>query len=118
MFGFGQKRSRVSKASAPRPRRATIIQAWDALQDREILLRLAMCLAAILCLIIVLQGWRAPFPYRIGQFSSHGIAARTKFDQFDVEETKRKRNDAERNVPLIFQHDPSSLSSLYRSSSA
>ncbi len=112
MFGFGQKRSRVSKASAPRPRRATIIQAWDALQDREILLRLAMCLIAILCLIVVLQGWRAPFPYRIGQFSSHGIAARTKFDQFDEEETKRKRNDAERKVPLVFQHDPSSLSTL------
>lgn len=112
MFGFGQKRSRVSKASAPRPRRATIIQAWEAAQDREILLRLAMCLVAILCLILVLQGWRAPFPYRIGQYSAHGIAARTKFDEFDAEETKRRRNDAERTVPLVFQHDPSSLSSL------
>ena len=112
MFGFGQKRSRVSKASAPRPRRTTIVMAWDALQDREILLRLGMCLVAILGLLIVLQGWRAPFPYRVGQSAEHGIAARTDFQELNVEETNRNRDEAERHVPLVFNHDPQPLSSL------
>ena len=112
MFGFGQKRSRVSKASAPRPRRTTIALAWDALRDRDILLRLGMCLIAILGLLVVLQGWRAPFPYRIGQYAEHGIAARTNFQELNVEETNRKREDAERKVPLVFTNDPQSLSSL------
>ena len=112
MFGFGQKRSRVSKASAPRPRRTTIAMAWDALQDREILLRVGMCLVAIFALLIVLQGWRAPFPYRIGQHAEQGIAARANFQELNVEETDRKRAEAERRVPLVFQHDPQPLSSL------
>ena len=112
MFGFGQKRSRVSKASAPRPRRTTIVMAWDALRDREILLRLGMCLVAILGLLIVLQGWRAPFPYRVGQYAEHGIAARTDFQELNVEESNRNRDEAERRVPLVFAHDPQPLSSL------
>lgn len=112
MFGFGHKRSRVSKSSAPRPRRTTIARAWDALRDRDALLRLGMCLLAILGLLIVLQGWRAPFPYRIGQYAEHGIAARTGFLEPNDEETNRKRDDAERQVPLTFHHDPQSLSSL------
>lgn len=112
MFGFGQKRTRVPKTSAPRPRRTTIAQAWDALQDRDILLRLLLCLLAICGLMIVLQGWRAPFPYRVGQYSVHGIAARTDFEEVNLEETSRKRDEAERNVPLVFTHDPQSLASL------
>jgi putative nucleotidyltransferase with HDIG domain len=112
MFGFGHKRSRVSKASAPRPRRTTIARAWDALRDRDALLRLGMCLLAICGLLVVLQGWRAPFPYRIGQYAEHGIAARTGFLEPNEEETNRKRDDAERQVPLTFHHDPQSLSSL------
>ncbi len=112
MFGFGQKRSRVSKASAPRPRRTTIAMAWDAVRDREILLRLGLCLVAIFALLMVLQGWRAPFPYRIGQYTEHGIAARANFEELNVEETNRKRGEAERKVPLVFQHDAQPLHSL------
>lgn len=112
MFGFGHKRSRVSKSSAPRPRRTTIARVWDALRDRDALLRLGMCLLAILGLLIVLQGWQAPFPYRIGQYSEHGIAARSGFQEENVEETIRKKDDAERQVPLTFQHDPQPLASL------
>ena len=89
MFGFGQKRSRVSKTSAPRPRRTTIALAWDALRDRDILLRLGMCLVAIIGLLLVLQGWRAPFPYRIGQYAEHGIAARTDFQELNVDNLPR-----------------------------
>ncbi len=112
MFGFGQKRSRVSKTSAPRPRRTTIALAWDALRDRDILLRLGMCLIAIVGLLFVLKAWSPPFSYRLGQFAEHGIAARTNFKVPNVEETNRRRDDAERNVPLIFLHDPQSLNSL------
>ncbi|RLS58595.1 MAG: HDIG domain-containing protein [Planctomycetota bacterium] len=112
MFGFGQKRSRVAKAAAFRPRRTTIARAWDALQDRDILLRLGMCLVAVLLLLVVLQGWRAPFTYRIGHYSQNGISARTDFQELNSTETNRKREDAERRVPLVFKHDPQSLSQL------
>ncbi len=37
---------------------------------------------------------------------------RTGFLEINVEETTRKRDDAERQVPLTFYHDPQSLSSL------
>ncbi len=57
-------------------------------------------------------GLAGSIPYRIGQYAEHGIAARTGFLELNDKETSRKRDDAERQVPLTFYHDPQSLSSL------
>ena len=90
--------------------------AWSRLsehvKDRGTLLRLAMCFAAMLCLLAAVQSWKAPFPYRVGYHASHGIAAKLNFDRVDVETTNQQRSRAERDVPLVYRNHPEKLDPL------
>ena len=71
-----------------------------------------MCGAALAALIICLQAWRSPFPYRIGDFADHGIVARVDFRRIDWFKTDRARSDAEAQTPHVFRNDPKPLTLL------
>ena len=112
MFGFGQKRSRVSPRATIRPRQKLWGRLSDALQQGEALERIGLCLGAVLLLLVLLESWKAPFPYRMGDKVPHGLAAKLDFDRIDIEGTTRERDKAEEKVPFIFENHPERLKDL------
>jgi cyclic-di-AMP phosphodiesterase PgpH len=71
-----------------------------------------MCLVAWAALVICLEAWRPPFPYRIGDFADHGIVARVDFRRIDWFATDRVRSAAEAATPHVFRNDPTPLDVL------
>ncbi|CAK9075433.1 HD domain-containing protein, partial [Durusdinium trenchii] len=63
-------------------------------------------------LAVALQSWRAPFPFRRGDYVPHGIAAKISFERVDEKETDRARDRAEEQVPFVFRNDPARLQLL------
>ena len=112
MFSSGQKRSRVSKSVAIR--RPSTARSWlfDQLQRPQLQVRLGTCLFAVILLVISVQSWQAPFPYRLGDYVPHGIAAKIAFERVNVEETERAQRNAEESVSFIFRHHPGALAAL------
>jgi putative nucleotidyltransferase with HDIG domain len=112
MFGASPKRSRVSRTSAVRGPETAWSRLCERLKDRGTLLRLAMCVLAMLGLLAAVQSWKAPFPFRVGYYASHGIVAKLNFDRVDVETTNQQRTRAEREVPLVYRNHPEILEPL------
>jgi len=102
--------SRIGMTVRPRETAWTRLSAWFS--DRSVLLRLGLSLQALLLLLLVLQSWKAPFPYRVGMQAGHGIAAKIDFQRIDEDETEQARDRAEEEVPLIFQNQPEGLNRL------
>jgi putative nucleotidyltransferase with HDIG domain len=112
MFGINQKRSRVPRSVALRRPATLRLRLANIFNNRSLQLRLGITLFALLGLVIALQSWRAPFPYRIGDYVPHGISAKIAFDRIDKAETERARSRAEEGVALIFRNNPTPLQSL------
>jgi cyclic-di-AMP phosphodiesterase PgpH len=111
MFGSNPKRHRTSRAAVRGPETV-----WSRLllrlRDRDTLVRLGICLLASVALLVLLKSWRAPFPYRTGQYAADGIAAKIDFERVDEEATKKLQERAESEVPRIFHNDPERLDTL------
>lgn len=112
MFGFGPKKSRIAKSVAIRRPVTLSSRVGGFFKNGNLQLRLGIVLLATLLLGLALQSWRAPFPFRQGDYVAHGIAAKIEFERIDKQETEKARILAEDSVPLIFRHDPRSLESL------
>ncbi|MCA8997902.1 MAG: HDIG domain-containing protein [Planctomycetaceae bacterium] len=67
---------------------------------------------SMLLLLLALQSWRAPFPFRQGDYIPHGITAKLEFERIDKEETEKAQILAESSVPYWFRHDSGNLDSL------
>jgi cyclic-di-AMP phosphodiesterase PgpH len=74
-----------------------------ALKDRRILSKLALTLFTLLGLLLVVEGWHTPFPYRLGDHVPHGIIARTQFAEFDNHKTEQLRRQKADEVPYVFR---------------
>jgi putative nucleotidyltransferase with HDIG domain len=93
--------------------RGTLWARLNALvRDRAALLRLAVCLAALLALLAAVQGWQAPFPFREGDVPAHGLSAKIDFQRVDTERTERARKAAEDQAPLVYRNWPEKLDPL------
>jgi putative nucleotidyltransferase with HDIG domain len=112
MFGIGQKRSRVSRTVAFRPQASVWSRLTAAVQDRTVLLRLAICLLAIIGMSVAVQSWKAPFPYREGDSPAHGLSAKINFTRPDTERTEQARRAAEDQAPFVFRNRPDLLDPL------
>lgn len=110
---FGQRtRRRTSRASAIRASRGFVASALERLRDRGILARVVVCLTAILILTVIVEGWRAPFEFRLGDRTPHGVIATVEFSRVDQEETERLRKQKAQRVPLHFQRSPLDITLL------
>ncbi len=112
MFGIGGKRPRVSRTVAFRNQASPWVRLKTALRDRSVLLRLGVCLAALLCLLVTVQSWKASFVYREGDTPVHGIAAKIRFSRVDEERTRQARERAAEAAPFVFQNRPQLLDPL------
>ncbi|MEI6164616.1 MAG: HDIG domain-containing metalloprotein [Planctomycetota bacterium] len=86
---------------------------WGSLIERclrtEVLSRLGLCFTAAIILLVMLHGWRSPFPYRLGAEFPHGIVARVPFERPDVDRTRQSQERAGNQVRNIYSQDKSPL---------
>ena len=86
---------------------------WGSLLERasrsEVLLRLALCAAASLVLLVVMQGWQEPFQFRQGMVPPRGIAARVPFEKPDAERTKTAQERAASQVRVVYSQDKAAI---------
>ena len=80
-----------------------------ALRDRGTWLRLLLCLVTVGALLVAVQAWQVPFPYRLYQKPVHGVTARLDFTRINRERTNRAKDRAAEQVPYIFANDPKPL---------
>ncbi|MCA9079158.1 MAG: HDIG domain-containing protein [Planctomycetaceae bacterium] len=102
----------MSRSVARRAPETLLCKLRNLKDDQGLVSRLGLTLLALILLTIVLQSWRAPFPYREGDSPAHGIAAKISFERVDPAETRRARDRAEQQVPLIFRNDSTILDPL------
>ncbi len=71
----------------------------------EVLVRLALCLAAATVLMIMLHGWTGPQPFREGSVAPHGLVARVPFEKPDPERTRAAQERAAAQVRVVYAQD-------------
>jgi len=108
-------------ASAPihrrRSRRSSPLEAphgfwgllWERVSRADVLVRIGVCLAAALVLLVVVRGWAEPFPFRPGMVPPRGIVARVPFEKPDPERTRTAQDRAAALVPVVYAQDKAPL---------
>jgi hypothetical protein len=109
MASGGQKRTRSERVAALEIRPSKWERAWSNLRRRDVLVRLALCLATAVALCTVIHGWNPPFPFHSGQTTNRDVTARVAFSVFNLEETRDAKQRACWNVRNIYTHDPEPL---------
>jgi putative nucleotidyltransferase with HDIG domain len=82
---------------------------WTSLVERisraEVLVRLALCLASGVILMILLHGWTEPQPFHEGSIVQHGVVARVPFEKPDPERTRAAQERAAAQVRVVYAQD-------------
>ncbi len=112
MAFFGPKRSRTALAASLRDSSKLSSRLRELLSNRGTLSRLSVCLLTILILMVAVESWKAPFPYRLGMYSEHGILASISFKVANPIETDRQRTQKESDVPYYFIQNPNLIDKL------
>lgn len=106
LFGpFSFRRKRTARVSTLRDD-SLLRYVGDALTDRNVLVRLFVCLLATAALLLAVEAWRTPFTYRLGDYQPHGILAQVPFKRINRFETDRAKALAEDQVPFVFRMEP------------
>ena len=86
---------------------------WDEiLQRRGVAARLLMTALACAACVAAARAWEPALPYRLGDFSGDGIAARVPFAVENDVQTASRRTAAAAAVPEAFRNDPAVLDPL------
>ncbi|WP_417378633.1 HD family phosphohydrolase [Gimesia sp.] len=112
MAFFGSKKSRTALAASLRDSSKLSSRLRELLSNRGTLSRLSVCLLTLLILMVAVESWKAPFPYRLGMFSEHGIVANSTFKVANPIETDRERTQKETEVPYYFKQHPELIDKL------
>ncbi|MBW3540750.1 MAG: HDIG domain-containing protein [Planctomycetes bacterium] len=109
---FAPKKTRTARAALLRPRPALTSWLDRTVKNRGLLLRLLLVAVAAGLMLLVLEAWRAPFPYRLGDRPDHGIAAKVAFQRINPARVDQARSEAVARVLRIFRNDPDKLKQL------
>jgi putative nucleotidyltransferase with HDIG domain len=109
---FGQKKSRTARAATIRDTSSYLVRLQEALRDRRVIVRLLLCLIAMVALLIAVESWKPAFPYRLGERAEHGILAKTDFSRVNRLRTDEAVRDAVTAVHPIFRRVPDALADL------
>ena len=99
---FSPKRTRTHRSAALRPSSTPSGRFDETFESRRVTLRILLCVLAVVGLLFAVQGWRAPFPYRLRDHAPHGITAKVTFRHLNKFETKRARQERKDEVPFYF----------------
>ncbi|MEI6240970.1 MAG: HDIG domain-containing metalloprotein [Planctomycetia bacterium] len=81
----------------------------ERISQAENIVRLALCLAGALVLLVLLHGWSEPQPFRRGSIAPHGIVARVPFEKPDPERTRAAQERAAAQVRVVYAQDKAPL---------
>lgn len=87
-------------------------QLWPLLQRGDVLLRLAMCAAAIAIMCLITRAWEPPFAWRTRSVPLRDLTARVEFSVIDMDATRKAQDKARREVIAFYVHDPQPLEEL------
>ncbi len=109
---FNFRKRKTSRTLALRSD-SSLLGRWEAIvRNRALIVRLAICVFAVIALVAAVEGWRSAFPYRLGDVIDHGIVAKTDFGRVNHRETERLLEETRRRVPPVFLHDPTLVNAL------
>ena len=106
------KRPRVNRNAKKRSAPPASSRVDDLLRDQSLLLRWVLGFIAVLGMTVIVEAWRSPFPYRLGDYIADGIAARIQFKREDQYTTQRARDDSAEEVNPVFRVDSTPLDPL------
>jgi cyclic-di-AMP phosphodiesterase PgpH len=101
----GVQRRRVKRGSSVEAPQGFWSELVETASRGDVLLRLAVCLAAGLVLLVAMQGWAEPFSFRVGMVPPRGVAARVPFEKPDAERTRAARERAAAQVRVVYSQD-------------
>ena len=87
---------------------------WEKLHRGDVLIRLALCLAAAAAMWLISGGWQPLLRYRPGFIPHRDLVARVDFRVYDQSKTESLRAEARRNVECIYDNNPEPLEQLRR----
>ena len=110
---LNNKRGRSSRTVTLRLSGGHFHELLKRLRDKTVLLKLMLVFAAMVAMLVSVQGWKLPFPFRLEQQPIHGVVAKIKmFTRVNRLRTDRAREQAAERVPFTFRHDPQPLQRL------
>ncbi len=106
MIFFSPRRHRPQRLSVHKIRMSLSGRLSEQLSRTDVSLRLAICFVVLASLVVALQSWQAPFPYRLGDSFPNGILARIDFSRINPGKTDVARIEREGRVPPAFRIVP------------
>lgn len=102
---FSPRKTRIGRAANLGSSSSLLNRFSQQMGQADILLRLLLVMISLVLMVVCVEGWTAPFPYRQGQYSRDGIVARIDFGRLNDEKTEmaRQRNEAE-TPPVYLAH--------------
>ncbi|MFM7843628.1 MAG: HD family phosphohydrolase [Planctomycetota bacterium] len=82
---------------------------WTKATRPDVLIRIALCLVAVVVLWTVTRGWSPPFAFRSGTIPPRDIISRVRFNTRDEERTRQRKLTASLATPAYYRHDPTPL---------
>jgi len=89
-----------------------LTQTGELLRRGDVLVRLGMCLAAALVMLLVTQAWKPPLQYREGHIPRRAIVAGAAFQVPDEGAVEKEKDRARRHAPQVYQINPVPLPQL------
>lgn len=84
----------------------------DRLQERDVLLRLALCAAAAAIMWVVTGAGKQPFPYRLGDTPSRTIVVTHPFSQKDEIKTHQAKEAAKSRALVVYNNNEDVLTNI------
>jgi cyclic-di-AMP phosphodiesterase PgpH len=109
---FSSRRNRPQRLSVHKVGTTWSGKLSEQLTRTDVSLRLSICLLFICGLVVALQSWQAPFPYRLGDDFPNGMLARVDFTRVNQAKTEVARIERESRVPQVFRVVPEGVERL------
>ncbi|HUG92090.1 MAG TPA: HDIG domain-containing protein [Planctomycetaceae bacterium] len=109
---FGPKKTRTARAATLKRTSAMASLLNATVRNRGILLHMLFCATALSLMLLALEAWRAPYPFRLGDRADHGIVAKVGFHRISRFKTDQVKSEQASQVAPIFRNDPDKLKQL------
>jgi putative nucleotidyltransferase with HDIG domain len=112
MASGSQKRTRSERVAALELPPGGLERALDYLKQGDVLVRLGLCLLAVIALWSVTLSWSVPLEYHRNYTPPRNVVAKIPFQKADPDKTREAKAQAANKVSFVYDHDPDPLVQL------